>query len=54
MCRIMDKLGKVIAEYRSMKAMKEELEKQIKDLKREIVFIWILTKNYPKQLRILQ
>lgn len=37
MCRTMNELENVVAEYRSMKAMKEELEEQIKDLEREII-----------------
>lgn len=37
MCRTMNELENVVAEYRSMKAMKEELEAQIKDLEREII-----------------
>lgn len=37
MCRTMNELEKVVAEYRSMKAMKDELEEQVKDLEREIV-----------------
>lgn len=37
MCRTMNELENVVAEYRSMKAMKEELEAQLKDLEREII-----------------
>lgn len=37
MCRTMNELEKVIADYRSMKALKEELEEQVKDLEREII-----------------
>lgn len=37
MCRTMNELEKVIADYRSLKAMKEELEEQLKDLEREII-----------------
>ena len=37
MCRTMNELEKVIADYRSLKALKEELEEQVKDLEREII-----------------
>lgn len=37
MCKTMNELEKVVAEYRSMKAIKEELEEQVKDLEREIL-----------------
>lgn len=37
MCKTMNELENVVAEYRSMKAMKEELEAQLKDLEREII-----------------
>lgn len=37
MCRTMVELESVIADYRSMKALKEELEAQLKDLEREII-----------------
>lgn len=37
MCRTMNELENVVAEYRSMKAMKEDLEAQLKDLEREII-----------------
>lgn len=36
MCRTMKELEKVVTDYRSMKAMKEELDEQIKALEREM------------------
>lgn len=38
MCKTMIELEKVIANYRSLKALKEELEEQLKDAEREILF----------------
>lgn len=38
MCRTMNELEKVVADYRSLKALKEELEDQLKDAEREILF----------------
>lgn len=37
MCRTMTELEKVVADYRSLKVMKEELEEQLKDAEREIL-----------------
>lgn len=37
MCRTMNELEKVVADYRSLKALKEELEEQLKDAEREII-----------------
>lgn len=37
MCKTMTELENVIANYRSLKALKEELEEQVKDLEREII-----------------
>lgn len=37
MCTTMKELELVVADYRSFKAMKEELDAQIKDLEREII-----------------
>lgn len=37
MCRTMSQLENVVADYRSLKALKEELDSQIKDLEREII-----------------
>lgn len=37
MCRTMKELENVVADYRSLKAMKEQLEEEIKDLEREII-----------------
>ena len=37
MCKTMNELEKVVADYRSLKAMKEELEEQLKDAEREIL-----------------
>lgn len=37
MCRTMKELEKVVTDYRSMKAMKEELDEQIKALEREML-----------------
>ena len=36
MCRTMNELEKVIADYRSLKAMKEQLEEELKAVEREI------------------
>lgn len=37
MCRTMNELEKVVADYRSLKAMKEQLEEELKDAEREII-----------------
>ena len=37
MCRTMNELEQVVADYRSLKSMKEELDEQVKDLEREII-----------------
>ena len=37
MCRTMNELEKVIADYRSLKAMKEQLEEELKAVEREII-----------------
>ena len=37
MCKTMNELEMVVADYRSLKAMKEELEAQLKDAEREIL-----------------
>lgn len=37
MCMTMNELEKVVADYRSLKAMKEEIEEQLKDAEREIL-----------------
>lgn len=37
MCKTMKELELVVADYRSFKVMKDELEAQIKDLEREII-----------------
>ena len=37
MCRTMNELEKVVADYRSLKALKEDLEEQLKDIEREII-----------------
>lgn len=37
MCKTMNELEKVVADYRSLKAMKEELEEQLKAVEREII-----------------
>ena len=37
MCRTMNELEKVIADYRGLKAMKEQLEEELKALEREII-----------------
>ena len=36
MCRTMKELENVVADYRGLKALKEELEEQLKDAEREI------------------
>lgn len=38
MCRTMKELENVVADYRSLKALKEELEEQLKDAEREIIY----------------
>ena len=37
MCRTMNELEKVVADYRSLKAMKEQLEEEMKAAEREII-----------------
>ena len=37
MCRTIEELEKVVADYRSLKAMKEELDEQLKSYEREII-----------------
>ena len=37
MCKTMKELEKVIDEYRDLQAMKEEIDAQVEDLKREII-----------------
>jgi len=37
MCTTMKELENVVADYRSLKALKEELEEQLKDAEREII-----------------
>ena len=37
MCNTMNELEKAVADYRSLKAMKEELEEQLKDVERDII-----------------
>ncbi|MCC8051018.1 MAG: hypothetical protein LUI14_05825 [Lachnospiraceae bacterium] len=37
MCTTMKQLESVVADYRSLKALKDELEEQVKDLEREII-----------------
>lgn len=37
MCRTMNELEKVVADYRSLKALKEEVDAQLKDAEREMI-----------------
>ena len=37
MCRTMNELENVVADYRSLKALREELDAQLKDAEREII-----------------
>lgn len=37
MCNTMNELEKAVADYRSLKAMKEELEAQLKDVEKNII-----------------
>lgn len=37
MCRTMNELEKVVADYRSMKAMKEQIDAEVKSLEYEII-----------------
>jgi len=37
MCRTMNQLESVVDDYRSLKALKDELDNQLKDLEREII-----------------
>ena len=37
MCRTMNELKSVITDYRGLKAMKEQLEEELKALEREII-----------------
>lgn len=45
MCRTMNELEKVIADYRSLKAMKEQLEEELKELNVRLSATWMRTKN---------
>lgn len=37
MCRTMNELEKVVADYRGLKAMKEQLDEELKAVEREII-----------------
>ena len=37
MCKTMNELEKKISDYRSLKALKEQLEEELKDVEREII-----------------
>lgn len=37
MCKTMNELEKIIADYRSLKALKDELEEELKAVEREII-----------------
>ena len=37
MCKTMNELEKAVADYRSLKALKEDREEQLKDIEREII-----------------
>lgn len=37
MCRTMNELEKVVADYRSLKALKEQLDEELKAVEREII-----------------
>ena len=37
MCKTMNELEKIVADYRSLKALKEDLDEQLKDIEREII-----------------
>lgn len=37
MCRTMKELERTVADYRSLKAMKDQLDAELKDLEREII-----------------
>ena len=37
MCKTMNELEKIVADYRSLKALKDELEKELKAVEREII-----------------
>lgn len=37
MCKTMNELEKVVADYRSLKALKDELEEELKAVEREII-----------------
>ena len=37
MCKTMNELEKVVADYRSLKAMKEQLDEELKAVEREII-----------------
>ena len=41
MCTTMNELEKVVADYRSLKAMKEELDAQLKDAEREMLIVFV-------------
>lgn len=54
MCRTMNELEKAVADYRSLKALKEDLEEQLKDIERETSVIWIARKNLQKPAKTSQ
>lgn len=45
MCRTMKELENVVADYRSLKAMKEQLEEELKLLNAKLSVTWTRTKN---------
>lgn len=49
MCTTMTELTNVVADYRSLKVMKEEVDEQLKALEREIIGYLDMNKKYQKQ-----
>ena len=45
MCRTMKELERVVADYRSMKAMKNRLMQRLKALNMKLSAIWMLMKS---------
>lgn len=48
MCRTINELEKVVADYRGLKAMKEQLDEELKAVEREIIGYLIPMRSFPK------
>ncbi|WP_181975960.1 hypothetical protein [Blautia obeum] len=54
MCKTMNELEKVVADYRGLKALKEQVEEELKAVEREIIGSWIQMKNSQRRAKISQ